>query len=56
MFTDPITPPTPEDFDEIFDRIEGYLDKIEDICLLAIIGLIVLGVIYLLSKIFGGKK
>ena len=48
--------PTPGDFDGIFDRFDAYLDKIESICLVLLGIIIVLGVVYILSKIFGGKK
>jgi hypothetical protein len=49
-------PPTPGDFDEIFDRFDEYLDKLENICIIGLIIVIALGALWVLSKIFGGKK
>jgi len=53
---EPIMPPTSDDFTDIFDRIELLIDRVEGICMIVLVIIIVLGALYLLSKIFGGKK
>lgn len=53
---EPPTIPTSDDFSGIFDRFEILLDKVEGICIIALIIVIALGALYLLGKIFGGGK
>jgi len=53
---EPIMPPTSDDFTGIFDRIEILIDRVEGVCMIVLIIVIVLGALYLLSKIFGGHK
>ena len=56
LIPEPIMPPTSDDFSGIFDRIEILIDRVENICVLVLVIIIVLGAVYLLSKIFGGSK
>jgi len=56
LIPEPIMPPTSDDFTGIFDRIEILIERVEGICILVLVIVIVLGALYLLSKIFGGHK
>ena len=49
-------PPTPDDFDQIFDRIDSILDRLGEICYVALGVVIVLAALWILTKIFGGGR
>lgn len=56
LIPEPIVPPSSDDFTGIFDRIEILIERVENVCIIVLIIVIVLGAVYLLSKIFGGSK